>query len=312
MKKSFVFCVTAACLLTFAGCAKNDIPVSGIVSEPQIQSDIKGYFKSNSDYTLKDIRVVEENDGSYTVIIALGAEYSIDDFVPYVEQMVHISEDAVTKFNVTFSCVNPTLYTGDNAWVGWNNNSLNFYDQDKYLVEDVSLDMLKTETEKYKIKNGYDNSAQESSLASPAMSYNEMKFKIEQYLNKYNDTSKMYDGVTVGMNNGKVEFNITLQAYETYTFAAVTSAATDIVRTIVEDNSIEEYRLWVHSPSDAIHTISWISFNLDAGLLNDKGYNSDFNDMIKLSTMLERYSYEDYEGSLSDFLNSQSENSEDL
>lgn len=309
MKKAKVITAILVCAM-FAGCgtapASSPVDVSSTaISEPQIITDLKNYFKSNSDYTLNDIRVVEEEGGSYSVTIALGMEYSIDDFVPYVEQMIHISEDAATKFNVAFSRINPALYTGDNAWIGWSNDTLNFYNQDNYLVENVPLEMLKNETEKYKVENGYGDSTQESSPSSLAMSYNEMKFEIEQYLNKHNDTSKMYDSVTVGMNVDKLEFNITLQAYETYTFAAVTSAATDIVRTLVEDNEIEEYRLWVHSPSDAVHTISWISFNLDVGLIDDNGYNGRYNETIKLDSMLKHYGYEDYVGNLSDFLNNQ-------
>ena len=149
--------------------------------------------------------------------------------------------------------------------------------------------------------------ANSTTVAQPTVpsKYEEMQAEIVLYLDKHNDISKMYDSVKVGMNNGKVEFNITLQAYETYTFAAVTNAATDIVRTLVKDNGIDEYRLWVHSPSEANHTISWISFNLTAGLLNDKGYDGEFDEMVKLDFMLERYGYKDYEGSLSDFLNSQ-------
>ncbi len=305
MKRLFAFCA-ALFLLTASGCAKNDIPVSGVISEPQIQSDLKNYLKSNLDYTPEDIRVVKEDDGSYIVVTSLGSEYSIDDFVPFAEQMVKLSEAAAANFNVTISCVNPTLYTGDNAWIGWSNDSLRFYDQDKYLVENVYFDMLKDEVEKYKIKHGYADSGQELVSASQTMSYSEMKSEIEQYLNNHNDITKMYDSITVGMSNGKVEFNITLPSYETYTFAAVTSAATEIVRTIVEDNDIEEYRLWVHSPSGTSYTISWISFNLDTGLLSDKGYDGDYDEMVKLDFMLERYGYEDYEGSLSDYLNSQS------
>lgn len=311
MKRLFAAFVALACILTFVGCTKNDSPSSSIISEPQIQSDIKRYFSENLEYTLKDLRVVKEDDKSFTVVSTLGSEYNIDDFIPYVEQMIHISEEAAEKFNVTFSCINPTMYIEDSAWIGWSNDSLNFYDQDHYLVEDVTLDMLKNEVEKYKIQNGYGNLAQEPSESFPTMSYNEMKYEIEHYLDNHNDLSKIYGNVTVRKNNGKLEFEITLQAYETYTFAAVTCAATDIVRTLVEDNGIEEYRLWVHSPSDANYTIHWISFNLEIGVIDDKGPNGRYNENIMLDAMLKHYGYEDFQGSFSDFLNGQSGSSAD-
>lgn len=136
-----------------------------------------------------------------------------------------------------------------------------------------------------------------SHLATPTK-YEKMQSEIVLHLNRHNDTSSAFDSVTVEQNNGKVEFNILLEAYETYTFASVTSAATDIVRELVEEYGVDEYRLWVHSPPDAAYTISWISFNLDAGTIDDKGSGGRYNETIKLDLMLKHYGYEDYEGSL--------------
>lgn len=147
-----------------------------------------------------------------------------------------------------------------------------------------------------------------SAISRPATAptkYEKMRDEIIVHLSNHNDVSKMFDSVSVEWNNGKVEFNVTLEAYETYTFAAVTSATTDIVRKLVKEYDIEAYRLWVHSPSDAKYTISWISFNLDAGTINDNGYNGKYSDTIRLDAMLKHYGYEDYEGNLSDFLKNQ-------
>ena len=292
MKKVIAFCTVALSILFFSGCSLADVP-DKTSSESQISSDIRGYFIDNLDYTPKDLRIVEEDNGTFFVGATLGTEYSIDDFVSYAEQMIQISESAETKFKINFSSINPSLYTGDNAWIGWSNDSLNFYDQDKYLVKNVSLNMLKNEVEKYKTKNGYSNSEQESSLTSPTLSYNEMKFEIEQYLSKHNDTSKMYKNVEVKYNIEKVRFNIEVQSYETYTFASIVNAATTAVEKIVNENNIEDYCLWVYSPTDAKYKVSWISFNLKSGILDDKGYTDDYNETIRLEKMLKRYGYED-------------------
>lgn len=154
-KKLIGFCAVIClfCIITVAGCAKNDVNDTGKDSETLIQTEIKNFFKNNLKYALKDIRIVEESDGSFTVVTTLSTEYKIDDFALYAEQVTKVSELASTEFNLTFSRINPTLYTDTNSWIGWSNDSLNFYDQDKYIIKNVSLDMLKNEVEKYKKAN---------------------------------------------------------------------------------------------------------------------------------------------------------------
>lgn len=132
--------------------------------------------------------------------------------------------------------------------------------------------------------------------------YEKMENEIELYLLRHNDTSKVYDSVEVTDSTSGTQFRITLEAYETYTFAAVTSAATDIIRELIDEYEIEEYELWVRSPIDAKYTISWISTDLDVGVVTDNGYNGKYNETCTLDYMLTHYDYEDYEGKLIDFL----------
>lgn len=132
--------------------------------------------------------------------------------------------------------------------------------------------------------------------------YEKMKTEIELYLLRHNDTSKVYDSVEVTSGTSGTQFHITLEAYETYTFAAVTSAATDIIRELIDEYEIEEYELWVTSPTDAKYTISWISTDLDVGVVTDNGYKGKYNETCTLDYMLAHYDYEDYEGKLIDFL----------
>lgn len=150
------------------------------------------------------------------------------------------------------------------------------------------------------------NSFDGTSVTQPTIpsKYEEMRSEIVLYLDKHNDTSKMYKNVEVKYDIEKVRFNIEVQSYETYTFASIVNAATTAVEKIVDENDIEDYCLWVYSPTDAKYKLSWISFNLKSGILDDKGYTEDYNETIRLEKMLKRYGYEDYEGSLSDFLNS--------
>lgn len=161
-----------------------------------------------------------------------------------------------------------------------------------------------------KIKENETNSRPSFSNSTPAVQptvpskYEEMRSEIVLYLDKHNDTSKMYKNVEVKYDIEKVRFNIEVQSYETYTFASIVNAATTAVEKIVDENDIEDYCLWVYSPTDAKYKLSWISFNLKSGILDDKGYTEDYNETIRLEKMLKRYGYEDYEGSLSDFINS--------
>lgn len=168
MKKRIAAAVLTCVMLTGCGNAPENGSTganSAVVSEPQIITDLKDYFKTNSKYTLKDIRVVDEG-GSYTVVTAIGAECDIDDFLPYVKQIVKISNEASAKYGITFTCINPTMYTDEKKWIGWSSNTEQFYNQDRFLADNVTLDKLKGAIERYKESLGYTSSVSETSSAT--------------------------------------------------------------------------------------------------------------------------------------------------
>lgn len=145
-------------------------------------------------------------------------------------------------------------------------------------------------------------SSKSSSTSEPSW-FDIMRNKIYLYLYEHNEISKHFKAVTIEGGEHGVHFNVTLDAYETYTFAAVTSATVDIVGKLVAEEDIKEFQIQVSSPLDAKYFVSWKATDLNGGILADNGPDGRTG-YYTLEKMLENYGYEDFEGKLEDFLES--------
>lgn len=288
MKKILASFSVIITILTFAGCS--NISNVNVNSGTQMSVNISNYFKENLEYTLKDLRVVEEEDGSFTVVSTLGTEYSIDDFVSYAERMVQISESAAKELDVTFFRINPTLYTGENTWIGWGNKSFTFYDHDKYLVENVSLQKLKDEVENYKNKMGYATS-DDNIFESPS-SRREKNEKFEKalyyFLQGRSVLTQLCSEVHVYTDSGTTIY-INLVSYESYSFAAIVTESVAFIKENALEYTIRNPQLVVTTPS-AKYMAVWKSEDLNLGYLVDT--HKDFSAKVSLEELQELYGYE--------------------
>lgn len=109
---------------------------------------IKAYIYDNMGYELRDLRVVEEDSGGYYISAAIGQGYDISEFPAFAEELVRVVSGAEKDFSFSADDVNPAIYTGEDEWIGWSNESGNLYNQDGYIAEDISLEELGGEIER--------------------------------------------------------------------------------------------------------------------------------------------------------------------
>lgn len=109
---------------------------------------IKVYIYDNVSYELSDLRVVEEDTGGYYISAAIGQGYDISEFPAFAEELVQIVSDAEKDFSFSADNINPSIYTGEDEWIGWSSDQGNLYNQDGYISEGVTLDELGSEMER--------------------------------------------------------------------------------------------------------------------------------------------------------------------
>lgn len=131
-------------ILILSGCAG-----TGGQEPPESATDtISAYIKENLGYELEDLRVVEEDTGGYYISAALGQGYDISEFPEFAEELSQVVSNAEKDFSFSADVVNPSIYTGEDAWIGWSSDQGNLYNQDGYISEGVTLDELGSEIEK--------------------------------------------------------------------------------------------------------------------------------------------------------------------
>jgi|GEM_PF-2862267 hypothetical protein len=278
MKKVVLWFCILAMTLVLAGCESD--------SEKAI-SKIKKYFTDNVNYTLEDIRVIDEGKDGFAVIYSIAEPYTYDDFSPFVKQLVDTQVNFEKEEDINISYVNPTLRTGNNSWIGWSNKSFIFYDQDSYAVEKVPYDKIDKAVNDYKIHIGIskpdtNESAQDSQLI-------QLQSSLYDYLKSADATTALTNFVQIS-DYGWITVYIEMESYDSYAFAAIISEATDYLKAHAESYGIEDYSLSVSSPTDAKYKARWISDDLKNGYLTDTSYN--YNTKTSLAELKELYGYE--------------------
>lgn len=130
--------------LILSGCGD-----TGKQEPPESAGDsIKAYIYDNIGYELSDLRVVEEDTGGYYISAAIGQGYDISEFPAFAEELVQVVSDAEKDFSFSADNVNPSIYTGEDEWIGWSSDQGNLYNQDGYISEGVTLDELGSEMER--------------------------------------------------------------------------------------------------------------------------------------------------------------------
>lgn len=130
--------------LILSGCGD-----TGKQEPPESAGDsIKAYIYDNIGYELSDLRVVEEDTGGYYISAAIGQGYDISEFPAFAEELVQVVSDAEKDFSFSADNVNPSIYTGEDEWIGWSSDQGNLYNQDGYISEGVTLDELGPEMER--------------------------------------------------------------------------------------------------------------------------------------------------------------------
>lgn len=120
--------------------------------EDNVTTDIKNYMNSNVGYDC-DLKVVKEDNESYAITACLPMSYALEELVPFAQKLMELSKTVEEKYNISIKYINPAIYMSEDTWIGWSNNTGNFYDQDEFISKNVSLEELENEVKKYKNKN---------------------------------------------------------------------------------------------------------------------------------------------------------------
>lgn len=151
MKKIEILFLCILFTIFSSGCSKNDI--TDLSNTSSNAEEIKSYIIDNMDYELNDLKVFfEEETKDYSITGVLGTEYNvITDLAPFTEQLIKVSELATEEHGSTIHNVSAAIYTGENTWFGWGNSDSigSFYNQDKFISEDVPLENLQSEINKF-------------------------------------------------------------------------------------------------------------------------------------------------------------------
>lgn len=153
-----IFLTIALILLSFLnGCSTGTNE-----NEQSKVEELKTYLTDHLNYQLKDLRVVLDTEvEKYVVVATLGTDYGLEDFVPFAEDLVDTCKTIEEQYGISIAYINPVLYTSENTWIGWSNDSGSFYNQDKFLAENVSIEELGAKIEKLQQSNKNDMDIEE-------------------------------------------------------------------------------------------------------------------------------------------------------
>ena len=259
MKKVVLLALVTVLVLMLVGCSDG------------IDEYIKTYITDNIGYELGDLRVVKEDDSRFTIIATLKNNTSLEEFVPFTEKMISVSEEAANNKNVFINYVNTIIYLIDNDYydyIGWSSRNGALYASNGGRVENIALENIDEE-----IENMFKRREDANKSVAAHLNFDKIKPAIQNYIIENTEFPISYVDIFEGNNwkltinvgiNGKEENDAIIERFEIF----VEQVMNAISETAQENEAFIGLVLISISDKDDMAIVSWITENCEIGLLS--------------------------------------------